>query len=54
VVATITVEQVEKLERLIGLLDGVHSELSALAKKSPVDGVNKFKLKLINDVVREA
>jgi hypothetical protein len=51
---TITREDIDKLERLIGLLEGVHSEFSALSKKSPTDGVNKFKLKLVNEVVREA
>ena len=40
--------QVDELEKLIGQLDGLHSELSALAKKSPNDAVNKFKLRFVN------
>jgi hypothetical protein len=51
---TIERAEVDKLEQLIGQLESIHSELSALSKKSPVDGVNKFKLKFVNEVVREA
>lgn len=35
----------------MGRLSGIHSELGALARKSPNDGVNNFKLLLINEVV---
>jgi len=45
---------VESLEKLIGQLQGLHSEISLLAKKSPNDGVNSFKLRLINRVVAAA
>lgn len=45
---------VEALEKLIGQLQGLHSEISLLAKKSPGDAVNTFKLKLINNVVSAA
>jgi hypothetical protein len=41
------------LERLVGQLDGVFGEISALAKKSPNDAVNKFKIKFINRVLGE-
>lgn len=51
---TITRDQVDTLERLIGQFEGIHSELSALSKKAPADAVNKFKLKFVNAVVREA
>ncbi|MCR6735646.1 MAG: hypothetical protein NVV83_16895 [Afipia sp.] len=44
-------EEVEALERLIGQLSGLHSEISQLAKKSPNDPVNAFKIKLINKVI---
>lgn len=44
-------EDVENLEQLIGQLLGMHSEISALAKKSPNDAVNTFKLKLVNKVL---
>ena len=45
---------VEALEKLIGQLQGLHSEISLLAKKSPSDAVNAFKLRLINNVVAAA
>lgn len=46
-----TKEDVEALEKLIGQLQGLHAEISQLAKKSPNDGLNKFKLKLVNKVI---
>ncbi|HAQ36734.1 MAG: hypothetical protein CMF74_11235 [Maricaulis sp.] len=47
-------EDVESLEKIIGQLQGLHSEISVLAKKSPSDAVNAFKLKLINNVIAAA
>jgi hypothetical protein len=44
-------EDVERLEKLIGQLQGLYAEIGTLAKKSPSDGVNSFKLKLINRVL---
>ncbi len=44
-------EDVERLEKLIGQLQGLYSEIGALAKKSPSDAVNSFKLKLINRIL---
>ncbi len=46
-----TKEDLEALEKLIGQLQGLHAEISQLAKKSPNDGLNKFKLKLVNKVI---
>ncbi len=43
--------QIDELEKLIGQLDGLHSELAALAKKSPNDAVNSFKLRFVNDAL---
>jgi hypothetical protein len=43
--------EVESLEKLIGQLQGLHAEITSLAKKSPNDAVNAFKLKLINKVI---
>ena len=43
--------EIELLEKLIGQLDGLHSEISQLARKSPNDGLNNFKLKLVNNVL---
>jgi hypothetical protein len=39
---------VEKLEKVMGQLEGLHREISTLAKKSPNDGLNEFKLKFVN------
>lgn len=46
--------EVERLEKVIGQLQGAHSEVSQLAKKSPNDSLNKFKLNLINKVLEAA
>ena len=45
---------VEMLEKTIGQLAATHREMSLLSKKSPSDGVNSFKLGLINGVIRAA
>jgi hypothetical protein len=45
-------DQVDELEKLIGQLQAIHAELSALAKKSPADGVNPFKLQFINRTLK--
>jgi len=42
------ISQIDELEKLIGQLDGLHSELAALSKKSPNDAVNSFKLRFVN------
>lgn len=47
-------EEVEALEKLIGQLHGLHGEIAILAKKSPSDGLNKFKLGLLNKVIETA
>jgi hypothetical protein len=47
-------EEVERLEKLIGQLNGLHTELSLLAKKSPNDALNLFKMKLVNNVLERA
>lgn len=47
-------EDVEKLEKVIGQLQGAHAEITILSKKAPNDALNPFKLKLINKVVGSA
>lgn len=42
---------VDELEKLMGQLKSIHAEVSALAKKSPNDAVNTFKIKFINTSV---
>ncbi len=46
-----TREDVERLEKLVGQLQGHYTEIGTLAKKSPNDAVNPFKLKLVNKVL---
>jgi hypothetical protein len=47
-------DDVEKLEKIMGQLEGLHREMSLLAKKSPNDGLNSFKLKFLNSTLNEA
>ena len=47
-----TIDDVEKLEKTIGQLKGAHTEIAILAKKSPSDSLNAFKLTLINNVIK--
>lgn len=47
-------EDVEKLEKTMGQLEGLHREMSALAKKSPNDGINPFKLGFLNSALSAA
>ena len=46
-------EQVEEFERLEQQLHSMLTEISELSKKKANDGVNKFKLKLINVILVE-
>ena len=45
---------VERFERINAQLEGVYEEITALSKKSPNDGVNKFKLRLVNKILQDA
>lgn len=47
-------DDVEKLEKIMGQLEGQHREMSTLAKKSPNDGINAFKLKFLNGAISTA
>ena len=49
----ITRAKADQLEKLVGQFQGIHEELSALAKKSPNDGVNAFKLKFVNSALSQ-
>ena len=49
-----TREEVEAFEKIFGQMEGVHDEISALAKKSPNDGLNKFKLRFVNSAIAAA
>jgi len=49
----LTRKKVDHFEKLTGQLTGIHDELSALAKKTPNDAVNLFKLKFVNAVLTQ-
>ena len=44
---------VDAFEKLVVQLDSIHSELLLLAKKSPNDAVNSFKLKFVNATLNQ-
>lgn len=46
-----TKEDIDTLEKLLVQLKGLYTEISQLTKKSPNDGLNVFKLKLVNKVL---
>lgn len=45
---------IDIFEKVQTQLEGLLSEITILAKKSPNDGVNKFKLKFINEILIQA
>jgi hypothetical protein len=49
-----SIDDIQELEKLIGQLKALHSEVGQLARKSPNDGINSFKLKLINKTIARA
>lgn len=44
-------KEIEQFEKIHAQIEGFHNEISTLAKKSPNDGLNEFKIKLINQVL---
>ena len=49
-----TEEQIHNFEKVQAQLDGLHIEISVLSKKSQNDALNKFKLKFVNQTLKEA
>ena len=47
-------KEVDLFEKVNGQMEALHAEIAILAKKSPNDAVNKFKLKFVNKVLGEA
>lgn len=47
-------EQVDLFEKVHTQLEGLHTEISALSKKSQNDALNKFKLKFVNQILCDA
>ena len=46
--------QIDEFERLQGQLQSFYDEMNMLAKKSPNDALNTFKLRLVNSVLVKA
>ena len=46
-------KDIELFEKLQAQLEGFYNEMGVLSKKSPGDGVNRFKLKFINQILTE-
>jgi hypothetical protein len=49
-----TKQEVDTFEKLQAQLEGLHTEISALSKKSQNDALNKFKLKFVNQILSGA
>lgn len=49
-----TKQEVDTFEKVQAQLEGLHSEISALSKKSQNDALNKFKLKFVNQILTGA
>lgn len=47
-------EDIEQLEKVTGKIEGLHREITLLAKKSSTDGLNTFKLRLLNGALAAA
>ena len=46
-------DDVDIFEKLTAQLGSLHQEMSALAKKSPNDAINNFKIQLVNGTPRK-
>ncbi len=49
-----TKNEVDNFEKVQAQLEGLHTEISALSKKSQNDRLNKFKLKFVNQILVDA
>ena len=47
-------DEIDKLEKIMGQFEGLHREMSTLARKSPNDGINSFKLNFLNSALSTA
>lgn len=52
-VKKLQINDISQFELLQGKLKGLYDEILTLSKKNPTDSLNKFKLKLINNVIIE-
>lgn len=46
-------EDLDHFEKFVGQMQSMYDEMSVFSKKSPNDGVNKFKLQFVNKLLRE-
>jgi hypothetical protein len=46
-------QEIDEFETLQGQLQAFHEEMSSLARKNPNDALNKFKLGLVNSVLKK-
>lgn len=49
-----TKQDIDIFEKVQSQLEGLHTEISVLSKKSQNDALNKFKLKFVNQIISEA
>lgn len=47
-------QDIEALEKVMGQIEGLHREIAILAKKSANDGLNAFKLRMLNAALASA
>jgi hypothetical protein len=47
-------KEIDLFEKIYSQVESLHNEISALSKKAPNDGINKFKLRFINKILEEA
>lgn len=47
-------QEIEKLEKISGQIDGLHREICNLSKKTPNNALNQFKLSFVNIALAEA
>lgn len=45
---------IDKFEKIEAQLKALHEEIGMLSKKKPDDGINTFKLKLVNNVIEKS
>lgn len=47
-------EEINKFEKIQSQLEGLLTEMTTLVKKSPNDALNRFKIKMINEIISDA
>jgi len=47
-----TEDEIDVFEKVLNQLEGLHTEISVLSKKSYTDAINTFKLGLVNEIIK--